>query len=148
MNRLSVLAALAAASFCLSAAAGVYRWVDGEGHVHYTDKAVENSEPVNIRTGQPVEKETPPPGVDPNLSTDQLAQKKSDCEQKKKQYASYASAKKIVETDGLGRAHEYSPDEMKMLAEKSQKAMEETCGAAGISTTTATSATGSSPAPK
>lgn len=147
MNRLSVFAALAAASFCLPAAAAVYRWVDAEGHVHYTDKAVENSEPVNIRTGQPNEKDTPPPGANPNLTTDQLTQKKSECEQKKKQYASYASAKKIVETDGLGRTHEYSPDEMKLLVEKSQKAMQETCGAAGISTTAETSATATTPAP-
>ena len=39
-------AALAAASFSISTSAAVYRWVDADGHVHYTDKAVENAEPV------------------------------------------------------------------------------------------------------
>ncbi|HZP11116.1 MAG TPA: DUF4124 domain-containing protein, partial [Nevskiaceae bacterium] len=146
MNRLSFLVATLIAAIALPASAAVYRWVDAEGHVHYTDKAVENSEPVNIRTGQPNEKDATPTGADPNLTTDQLAQKKSECEQKRKQYESYASAKKIVETDGLGRTHEYSADEMKMLVEKTQQAMQQTCGAAGISTTTAAApATGSTP---
>jgi hypothetical protein len=139
MNRLSILAALAAASFSITTSAAVYRWVDGEGHVHYTDRAVPNSEPVDIHTGQPRQSVESPTGGDPSLTTDQLALKKSECEQKKKQYASYRSATKVVETDSLGRGHEYSPDEMKLLIERSQQAMQETCGAAGISTAAAVS---------
>ncbi len=137
MNRLSVILVLAAASFSLTAAAAVYRWVDAQGHVHYTDKAVENAVPVDIRTGQPRNSQESPAGVDPNLTADQLAQKKAECEQKQKQYASYQSANKIVETDSLGRAHEYTADEMKMLADKTQQAMQQVCAAAGISTTAA-----------
>lgn len=145
MNRLSISVALAAASFCISASAAVYRWVDGEGHVHYTDKAVENSTVVNVKTGQPKEGD-----AGANLPADQVALKKAECEQKKKQYDSYKGASKIVETDSLGRAHEYTADEMKMLLERTQQAMQDSCGAAGSSTTTATSATTPStpPAPQ
>ena len=147
MNRSSIVIALAAAGFAISASAAVYRWVDAEGHVHYTDKPVENSEPVNVQTGQPKGATESPSssssgsvtgssgitGSSSPLPADQLAQKKSECEQKKKQYASYKTAAKIVETDSLGRQHEYSADEQKQLVEKAQKEMEETCAAAGVS---------------
>src|SRR4051794_29714676 len=115
MIRSSIIVALAAASFSISSTAAVYRWVDSEGHVHYTDKALENAEPVNVHTGQPKGTQALPAGEVPpsgNLTGEQLAQKKSECEQKKKQHDSYKTATKIVETDSLGRQHEYTADEI------------------------------------
>ena len=147
MNRSLILAALVATTFSVSTSAAVYRWVDAEGHVHYTDKPVQNSEPVNTQTGQPKGAEPAPQswgsvtrssgitGASGAVSPDQLAQKKSECDEKKKQYDSYKNAAKIVETDSLGRRHEYSADEQKQLADKAQKAMEESCAAAGVTTT-------------
>src|ERR1051325_5006679 len=115
---------------CAVASAGVYRWVDTEGHVHYTDKAVPNSEPVNIHTGHVEDK--PSGDASAPLTGDQLTQKKSDCEHKRRQYESYKSAVKIVETDQLGRKHEYNAEDQKMLVEKAQKDMQDVCAAAGV----------------
>ena len=36
--------------FCASAAAGVYRWVDAQGNVHYTDKPDGGAEKLNIES--------------------------------------------------------------------------------------------------
>ena len=114
--------------------AGVYRWVDTEGHVHYTDRAVPNSELVNVRTGHVDEKAAAAAAAGAPLTGDQLTMKKADCEQKKRQYESYKTAVKIVETDSLGRKHEFNADETKQIIDKTQKEMDETCAAAGIST--------------
>ena len=115
--------------------AGVYRWVDADGRVHYTDKPVQNSEPVNTHTGQPRGAQPlPGPTPDPNLTPEQVTQRKTDCEQKKQQLTSYKAAAKIVETDSLGRQHEFSEDERKLLLQKTEQGMQESCGAAGIST--------------
>jgi hypothetical protein len=142
MNRLPVIAAaLAAASFSIAAPAAIYRWVDSDGHVHYTDRAVPNSELVDVHTGEV--KTGDEPAADANLPADQLALKKSQCEQKKKQYASYKTAIKIVETDSLGRQHEYTDDEMKMLIAKTQQAMLDACNAAGMGPTALTTPEGS-----
>ncbi|HWT30062.1 MAG TPA: DUF4124 domain-containing protein, partial [Propylenella sp.] len=77
----------------MAASAAVYRWVDEDGHVHYTDKAVVNSEVINVRTGTPKDASgNPVPAADPTLTQDQLTRKKADCEQKKQQYESYRTA--------------------------------------------------------
>src|SRR5260221_6427667 len=101
-----VFAALALVSG--AASASIYRWVDADGRVHYTDKPVENAEPVNIRTGQPkgaIPLDTAP-APETKLTSEQRAQKQAACDQKKKQLATYKDAAKIVETDSLGREHE------------------------------------------
>jgi hypothetical protein len=122
----------------MTATAAIYRWVDTEGHVHYTDKAEANAEPINVHTGQPREVEPIPAATssDPSIAGDQAAQKKGDCDQKKKQYESYRTAAKIVETDSLGRAHEYTPDEQKQLVQRSQQAMKDACGTSVTSSAT------------
>ena len=129
---------LIAASLCLlsaAASAGVYRWVDADGRVHYTDKPVQNSEPVDTHSGQPKGAQPlPGPTPDSSLTPEQLAQRKADCDQKKQQMTNYKTAAKIVETDSLGRQHEFSEDERKLLLKKTEQGMQESCGAAGIST--------------
>ena len=123
----------------VASAAGVYRWVDTEGHVHYTDKAVPNSEPVNVHTGHVQERTSAEAPGAPNAA--QLTQLKSSCDQKKSQYESYKSAVKIVETDQLGRKHEYSAEDQKMLIDKAQKDMQDACAAAGVTITSESSST-------
>ena len=127
----AVFAALALVSS--AASASVYRWVDADGHVHYTDKPVQNAEPVNIHTGQPkgaIPLPDTTPAHDPRLTPDQRTQKQADCEQKKKQLATYKDAAKIVETDGLGREHEYTEAEKQALVKKTTQGMQESCGLA------------------
>jgi hypothetical protein len=127
--------------FCLvsaSAIAGVYRWVDESGKVHYTDKPVINSTPVNINTGQPKGAKPLPEGVDPatlvapdlsGLTPEQQAQRLADCEQKKKQMHGYKGASRIVETDSLGREHEFTEEERQLLIKKTEKDLIEAgCG--------------------
>jgi hypothetical protein len=61
---------------------------------------------------------------------EQQAQKRADCDAKKKRLDSYKTATKIVETDSLGRQHEYTEEEKKQLIQKTQQAVQETCGVA------------------
>jgi predicted P-loop ATPase len=131
MIRLKLLAVGAMVVLSSMASAAVYRWVDADGKVHYTDKPVANAEPVNIQTGQPKDAVPLPssvPAQDTNLTPEQRTQKAADCEQKKKQLATYKDAAKIVETDSLGREHEYSEEEKQQLVKKTQQGMQESCG--------------------
>jgi len=114
----------------VAASAGVYRWVDADGHVHYTDKAEANADPIDVRTGKP--KDVQPEGAS---SEEQQSLKKADCEQKKKQLDSYKSAVKIIETDSLGRKHEFSAEEQKQLLDKTQQEMQQACGASTATST-------------
>ncbi len=143
MNPLKVVVGALLALASVSSYAAVYRWVDTEGHVHYTDKAEPNSEPINIRTGQPRDTTPLPSSSTTSSATSSSSgtsapttqeQKVALCAQKKQQLASYKTATKIVETDSLGRKHEFTAEEQTQLVTKAQQEMQEACGAAGVST--------------
>lgn len=144
MSPLKAVVGALAALVSVSSFAAVYRWVDTEGHVHYTDKAEPNSEPINVRTGQPRDAQPLPAASSTSSSTTSGSsgaastpeQKVASCEQKKKQFESFKTATKIVETDSLGRQHSYTESEQKQLTEKAQQEMQEVCGAAGINVST------------
>lgn len=137
MKRFAPFVAAVVALTALPAfAAGVYRWVDKDGHVHYTDRAEANAEQIDVHTGRVRGSDSLDPSApSTNLTGEERVQKEAECEQKKKQFDSYKTAVKIVETDSLGRQHEFSPDEQKQLVIKAQKDMEDTCALAGLSVT-------------
>ncbi|MCG8435415.1 MAG: DUF4124 domain-containing protein [Gammaproteobacteria bacterium] len=65
-SRFFTLIIALACTTSMPAFAQVYRWVDEDGKVHYSDKPVENAERVEMRVTQP---ETPAPAEQPEESS-------------------------------------------------------------------------------
>lgn len=123
-NRLVVLIALALVAGGSVAAGKVYRWIDEQGRVHYTDMPVRNSQEVNVRLGTPV-------GHDADAAAQdeaQAAAKAEECTAKKGQYESYKGAVRLVERDSTGHEHEYTPEEREKLLAMTQSEITRLCG--------------------
>lgn len=117
----------------------IYRWVDKNGRVHYTDSPTSNSQEVaapNVpmvgdseNPGEPspggAGDGTPPaaantPQGDPNSEA---------CKQARDNLASYQKAARIVQTDASGKEVEVNDDQRIKLIERTQGEVKSLCGA-------------------
>jgi len=109
---LSILMSL---TFATLAQAGMYKWVDKDGHVHYSQKppADSNYEKLNIKPQQPSSTSSGPTYSTPSDSSDsnssdvikkeetQAAEKREKiCEQAKKALETYTVYRRIRNPDG------------------------------------------------
>ena len=113
------------ASMTIADAAGVYKWKDADGRVHYGDQPKDGAE--RIKTG-PGNGEAAPPEDDSNSDAGkQKAKHLEDCGRKRDQLVTYQKASRIVETDSLGNQKEFSDDERQKLVAKTQQQITEGC---------------------
>lgn len=123
---------MCAATFAASAGQ-VYKWVDPNGRVHFSDTPRPGWTAVDLKSA-------------PSLSADAAAAESSEespegestaarerlradeCKRRKEQLDSYLTANKIVERDALGKEKEYSQEERLQLIEQTQKQVAELCG--------------------
>ena len=130
---LAGLLCLTATGVYAAAQNSMYRWVDKDGNVHFSDQV-----PADIQA-----KLLKPDNTGPApLSDEELAAAKAreqarmeKCEALKKQLDSYKKAGTISESDALGNIHEYSDDDKKKLVEQTQAKSDEACAAATASAT-------------
>jgi len=128
MPRIGLLG-LAAASLLFCAVAGadadakLYRWVDKDGHVHYGDQAAPNAKPVNPK--QPANSDD----VDDAAAKAAADKQAAECKGKNDQLTRYKNAASINETDALGNTREYTAEQKDQLVAKTQKYVDEHCGA-------------------
>lgn len=107
----------------------VYKWVDPNGRVHFSDtpqpgwKAVDLNE--SPATSAAAESDAADGGDQANTREQLRAE---ECQRAKTQLATYKSATKIVERDALGKEKEYSNDERLQLLEQTQKRVNDFCG--------------------
>lgn len=107
------------------AQAGVYKWKDANGRVHYGDQAPSGAE--KIKTGPDNGEAAPAEGN--SADADKQNQKKiEECGRKRDQLATYKKASRIVETDSLGNQKEFNDEERQKLIEKTQKQIADGCG--------------------
>jgi hypothetical protein len=115
----------------VSAANRVYRWIDKEGHVHYTDQPPADIPSTAIAPGLPTigTSETPaaPATATKTASTEA---KPEDCGKAKEKLAAYNAASKITETDALGNTREYTAEDRLKLIEVMKTKVDQSCGAA------------------
>lgn len=119
---LLVFGALAAGS-ALAAPEVVYRLIDKNGQVHYSDTPREGWTKLEVRAPASDDATPPEPGSPAALRAE-------ECERKKKQLETYRTASTIKERDALGRDREYSAQERAQLLELTQKQVGEACGPA------------------
>ena len=112
--------AWAALLFAGAAAADqVYRWVDKNGQVHYSDQPAPNAQAVEINSVP----STAAPAV-----SEIAAQRAAECQQKRELLTRYQNAAAITETDALGSTHTYTAEEKQKLIERTQSWLELNCG--------------------
>jgi hypothetical protein len=104
-----------------SAEPHLYRWVDQDGQVHYSDQPVRGAKQVEPKVVAIPE---------PAPSSDAGNARGADCQRRKDQLATYRNAGKISETDGLGQTREYSEAERQQLIQRTERAVREACGLA------------------
>ena len=96
----------------------LYRWVDKDGHVHFSDQPAPAAQEVKAKL---------PNSADAATAVDADKQA-ADCQRKKDQLAAYRSAIKVSETNSIGQTREYSEDEKAKLIELTEKSVREACG--------------------
>lgn len=101
----------------------VYRWVDAQGKVHYSDRP-DGGKAVEVRPGVTSTVPAAKPGAD--AAADE--QRAALCTQKREQLATYKNASRIVEKDSLGNEKEFSAEEQLKLIEKTEQDIKALCG--------------------
>lgn len=115
-----VLVVVAAVLPCMShAAQTLYRWVDAQGQVHFSDQAHDNAQRFDLHLPAGAASSPPPPAT----VLDSAA-----CKQDKAQLTSYRKASSITETDAHGKIHVLTPAEQQKLVARTQAAVEKACG--------------------
>ncbi|MES2488845.1 MAG: DUF4124 domain-containing protein [Pseudomonadota bacterium] len=128
LMRLSVMvmglcmASLASVSM---AQAGVYKWKDANGRVHYGDQAPSGAE--KVKTG-PDNSEAAPVEGNGSDAEKQQQKKIEECSRKRDQLTTYKKASRIVETDSLGNKKEFNDEERQKLIDRTQKDIADGCG--------------------
>jgi len=132
-------AALATASAAAMADGKIYRWVDKNGRVHYTDSPTSTSQevaapnvpmigdsenpgeqrPENASDGAPPRAAPSSAKGDPNSEA---------CKQARDNLASYQKAARIVQTDASGKETEVDDDQRIKLIERTQGEVKSLCG--------------------
>lgn len=117
----ALLASLLIVAAGAAQAATVYRWVDDRGRVHYGDTRGKNASSVEV---------TPASGA--AKPADEAGQRRfEECERRRSQLETYRSATSVVETDALGRRHEYDPEQKARLLQIGEQQVQNACGSQG-----------------
>ncbi len=113
-----IVAALAWSSTS-SAAGNLYRWVDAQGQIHFSDQPHGNAQRLNLHVPDAAASAQPPPAA----AIDGAA-----CKQDKARLARYRKATTITETSSLGETHTFTPEEKQKLIARTQESVNKTCG--------------------
>lgn len=106
----------------VSASGKLYRWVDANGKVHFSDRPVAQAEELKLR----VPGVSTPPEERADAEGENQA-RAAECQRKREQLNTYTSASRIIEKDNLGREKEYTADEKQQLVEKTREAITQLC---------------------
>ena len=122
--------------FASSASAGLYKWVDEEGNVHYSQKRPRDKQYKRIKAPKPAptnasplyQKEKKESNGSKTARTETANNKKiraDNCAGAKKNLQTYQLYKKI--SDGSGKSRTLKPSERKKRIQETQQAISEFC---------------------
>lgn len=109
----------------VAAAAEIYRWVDANGKVHYSDRPVANdAQSVEVRVPESAE-----PGGNPSASDDEAAAVRAKhCALAQQRLKDYESSDGLVQEDEFGRRREIKGEERVQLIVRAQADVKSFCG--------------------
>ncbi len=124
------MAVIACALWATAATAAVYRWVDKQGEVHYSDVPVKGAQPVDTRTWRPSQ---PAPRAASEDAEDTAADKapmsqEDKCALAKKNLTDYQNAPGLVKRDQYGAEHKLSDEERAQAIERAKGNVAKYCG--------------------
>lgn len=116
--------------------AEVYRWVDAQGVVHYSDNTnVSGAAPVDLKNPDTSNRTAPSQPLQDNTPADDSAQisavRNQQCAKAKEQLSKYKNAQKIVATDADGKQRELTADEQVTEIVRTQNRVKSLCGDSG-----------------
>jgi hypothetical protein len=106
----------------VAAAAEVYRWVDAEGEVQYSDRQVQGAEPAEVKVPEVVDAVSVAESADTQVVRDQ------QCELARKRLDEYENSDALFQEDEFGRRREISGEERVQLIARGQSNVNEFCG--------------------
>lgn len=121
----------------LAGDAGIYRWTDAQGVMHFGDQPPPGVQAERIQPGSRLG-ETP--AAKPDRDEKQAAQAKAEaspplrdtdippCAEARETLTSYTSASRIIETDLLGEERELSDEQRARLIARQERIVERACG--------------------
>jgi hypothetical protein len=124
-----------------AASAGqVYKWIDANGRVHYSDTPRPGWTRVDVRTGGGLQTVTAAPpaagnsetvGEDAEDSPERARLRAEECQRRRDQLETYRTSNQIIERDALGNERTYTEEQRLQLIEQTQRQINELCAPAG-----------------
>jgi hypothetical protein len=106
----------------VAAAAGVYRWVDAEGEVHYSDRPVQGAAPTQVKVPEAGD------GAAVTESAETQSARAKQCELARKRLNEYEISDALFQEDEFGRRREISGEERVQLIVRAQANVQAFCG--------------------
>jgi hypothetical protein len=123
-----------------AASAGqVYKWIDANGRVHYSDTPRPGWTRVDVRTGGGLQSVTAAPeaaaetdvaGSDAEESPERARLRAEECQKRRDQLETYRTSTQIIERDNLGNERTYTEEQRLQLIEQTQRQVNELCAPA------------------
>lgn len=129
-----LIAVLMCAATFAAGAGQVYKWVDPNGRVHFSDTPRPGWAAMDLKAAPSLSAdaadavESSEEDGDGQGTAARERLRADECRRRKEQLDSYLAAAKIVQRDALGKEKEYSQEERLQLIEQTQKQVAELCG--------------------
>ncbi|HTX25022.1 MAG TPA: DUF4124 domain-containing protein [Steroidobacteraceae bacterium] len=144
MRRYSLLTtvALTAGVLAVSARADIWKWVDSDGHVHYSDRwtqgaiLIKADHPASngddqktlAATSQQISQQLHKDAVVRSVKQDEAAQRAQECKDAQDRYAKAIHARRIYTTDDSGNRQYLSDDEAEQARIQAKMDVDKYCG--------------------
>lgn len=135
-RRIVPIVLLAALSAATQATAGVYRWTDAKGQLHFGDRPPPGVQAERLRPGSRLGEIPPASSKRRDAPQQQAAAEEQpplrdrdipSCEQARNTLTGYQSASRIIETDLLGEERELSEAQRTRLIARQERIVERAC---------------------
>ena len=123
---------------CPASAGQVYKWIDANGRVHYSDTPRPGWTRVDVKTGgvPSVAAAAASAGSaeaaveDAEESPERTRLRAEECQKRRDQLETYRTSTQIIERDNLGNERTYTEEQRLQLIEQTQRQVSELCAPA------------------
>ncbi|HEX7381095.1 MAG TPA: DUF4124 domain-containing protein [Nevskiaceae bacterium] len=122
------VALLTACMAPVSHAATLYRWVDSNGQVHFSDQQRIGASAYDARHANEANSVRPTSAPTTPASASPAAHSAVDCDALRSQLSSYEKASSVTEVDALGQSHVYTAEQREQLVSHTRDKLMSACG--------------------
>ncbi|MDE2149579.1 MAG: DUF4124 domain-containing protein [Gammaproteobacteria bacterium] len=129
-RKLLLLPAALAVTLSAHGASQLYRWVDANGQIHFSDVPVPNAKPFTPPLPRPADGAARYPNAPRAPQGPDAFTPSADCAKLRDKLAVYRAAGTITETDALGKTHTFTDAEKQQLIIVTEARAKKACGGA------------------